>query len=241
MKSAPLIRAQKELRKLACPEKAVIFSGFFKTGPGQYGEGDVFLGVTVPKARSLSRALADSSTLDDVKILLESRVHEDRFLGLCLLVVRFENAGDPETRAALVEFYLANRSGVNNWDLVDTSAYKILGRHCLDTGDVSMIRKLARSDRHWDRRIAMVSTFSLIRAGDSALTFELARLFLTDKEDLMHKATGWMLREAGKCEPRELLQFIDEHGRAMPRTMLRYSIEKFTPATRAEILRKTRR
>lgn len=241
MKSARLTRAQKALRKLACPEKAAVFSNFFKTGPGQYGEGDVFLGVTVPQARRLSRALADSCSLDDVTILLGSRAHEDRFLGLCLLVKRFEDAGDAETRAKLVDFYLANRAGVNNWDLVDTSSYKIVGRHCLDTGDVSMIRKLARSKRHWDRRIAMVSTFSLIRAGDSALTFELARLFLTDKEDLMHKAAGWMLREAGKREPRELLRFIEEHGTAMPRTMLRYSIEKFSPATRAEILRKTRR
>lgn len=240
MMKQSLIPAQVELRKRATPGKARILSGFFKTGPGQYGEGDVFIGVTVPDARRVCRACAPNISRADITHLLGSPVHEDRFLGLCFLTAGFECARSPNERADWVAFYLDHRGAVNNWDLVDTSAYKVPGVHWLETGDLRTMDKLAASARHWDRRIAMVSTFAFIRAGKPAIAFDMAARFLTDREDLMHKASGWMLREAGKRDPDALLAFIAGHGRDMPRTMLRYSIERLDAATRKRILAETR-
>lgn len=241
MASHRLTPAQIQLRNHASPDKARELARFFKTGPGEYGEGDVFIGVTVPLARQVARHCFAHTDEHEIKILLDSAVHEDRFLALCLLVLRYERSNDAAARAQVAAYYHRHRRGINNWDLVDTSAYKILGAHSVETGDLTVLRKLAASRHHWDRRIAMVATYAWIRIGETSLTREFAEIFLSDNEDLMHKASGWMLREVGKRDPQALLDFIAIHGCQMPRTMLRYSIEKFAENVRKKILIQTRR
>ncbi len=230
-----MLEAQIDLRKKGSKAKAAVCRSFFKTGPGQYGEGDEFLGVTVPETRAIAEKHA-YLPLVDLKRLLDSPIHEDRLLALVILGDRFEKTKDE----ALVRFYLKNRARVNNWDLVDTSAYKILGRHCQTIGNADRMRGLLRSKHHWDRRIAIVATFAFIKAKNVSLTHEFAEALLGDEQDLMHKATGWMLREAGKVDERGLRRFLDKHGKRMPRTMLRYAIEKFPKSERLKILASTR-
>lgn len=237
--SMRLLKVQKEMRGLASEIKAKQALRFFKTGAGEYGEGDRFLGVRVPEVRSISRAWVNPQ-LSEVRHLLSSPFHEDRLLALVTLVRLFSQESTREARKALLSFYLDHRLGVNNWDLVDTSAPQLLGGFALQTGDLTHLKRLARSDRHWDRRMAMVGTLGLIRGGKLDLTFELAERFLGETEDLMHKAAGWMLREAGKKDSSRLVAFIADYGTRMPRTMLRASIEKFSPAMRKRILQETR-
>ena len=224
---------KRRLAALACPATARHLSRFFKTGPGDYGEGDIFLGIKVPQLRRLIKAYqtADLAVIED---LLHSPVHEHRHLALLLLIQRYANAGKRE-RGKIVAFYLANTAYINNWDLVDCSAHAILGDHLLDR-ERSVLYDLVRSPRLWDRRIAMVATWRFIRTGDVEETFRLAALLLEDSEDLIHKSAGWMLREAGKRDEAALLAFIDDHHGQMPRTMLRYAIERF-PADRRRLLR----
>jgi len=222
---------QRKLRDAVQPGLSASHSSFFKTGPGQYGEGDKFLGVRVPDIRAVAK-LDDGRS--DVSYLLESPWHEERMLALLILVWRFER-GDLSIQKRIYESYLSNTRWINNWDLVDISAYKIVGAWLLDRPR-PVLNSLARSSSIWERRIAMVSTYAFIRKGEVRETFTLAKLLLQDPEDLIHKACGWMLREAGKKDAAALEAFLGRNVRRMPRTMLRYAIEKFPEARRRNYL-----
>lgn len=230
-------RIQAELRSLANADLAAGAVRFFKTGPGQYGEGDVFLGVRAADLHRLSRA-SKSLPLAEASRLLQSPIHEERSLALLILVRAAARASD-DFRRKVYELYLANTAFVNNWDLVDCSAPPLVGAYLEDKSRRPLYR-LARSKSLWERRIAIVATQHFIRHGDFADTLKIAALLLGDREDLIHKATGWMLREVGKRDTEPLEEFLHEHGRAMPRTMLRYAIERFPPEKRQAYLRGTR-
>ena len=225
---------RRHLQNSADPEKARLLRGFFKTGPGQYGEGDEFLGVVVPTLRKLA-AQCGELRLADVQALLRSRVHEERLLALLILVRRFAQS-EQAAQLAIFRLYLTHRRFVNNWDLVDSSAPHIVGSFLLHR-ERSLLDWLADSPRLWDRRIAVVSTHCFIRHQDYTSTLRLAAGLLDDPEDLMHKALGWMLREVGKRDQAVLEGFLREHHGAMPRTMLRYAIERFPEPTRLAYLR----
>jgi 3-methyladenine DNA glycosylase AlkD len=229
--SLPALR--RALRGAASARDANFLQGYFRTGAGQYGAGDHFLGVRVPALRRLARA-GRSLPNDAAVRLLRSRWHEERLLGLLLLVDRYECAAAPGRRR-ICALYLRNLRYVNNWDLVDGSAPAILGRQLLG-GPVTLLLRLARSPRLWDRRVALLATLPRIRAGDCAATLRLARLLLGDAEDLIHKAAGWMLREVGRQDPAAHRRFLQRHNAAMPRTMLRYAIEHLPARERARQL-----
>lgn len=216
--------AKRELRKCADKKKAVLLRGFFKTGPGEYGQGDVFLGVTVPCARKVAKEFQGLS-LAGVAGLLKSPVHEERLLALLILIRQFLKAGEDKQRR-IYEFYLRHTRFINNWDLVDLSSGHIVGMYLLDKEKQPLYR-LAKSASLWERRIAMVATMAFIKHKKLDDTFAIAEMLLSDSHDLIHKATGWMLREAGKRDARRLESFLRRHLRVMPRTMLRYAIEKF--------------
>lgn len=222
------------MRALGSARDARILQGFFKTGPGEYGEGDVFLGVRVPAIRGLVKDLADLPPGEALR-LLASPFHEARLLGL-LCWVRLYRAGPEPLRAEVYAAYLANTGRINNWDLVDLSAPEIVGAHLLNRSRRPLYR-LARSRKLWERRIAIVATHRFIRAGSFDDTLRIAELLLRDDHDLIHKASGWMLREAGKRNESVLRGFLDRHHRVMPRTMLRYSIERLPPADRRRYMR----
>jgi 3-methyladenine DNA glycosylase AlkD len=234
-----MLKVQLELRNYATLDKAKKVSCFFKTGPGQYGEGDLFLGVKVPEVRKIALKYQNTK-LAEIKNLLKSSYHEDRLLGLLILERKYLHAANFTEKTKLIQFYLAHKESINNWDLVDLSAYKILGAYCFYFDKSKILVQLSRSPRHWDRRIAMVSTYYFIKKMDFHLTLKFAQINLSETEDLMHKATGWMLREVGKKDINVLKLFIKDFGHQMPRTMLRYSIEKFSEKERKEILLKTR-
>jgi 3-methyladenine DNA glycosylase AlkD len=234
MSSAPrLLRAsavRAALARVADPERARGLAGFFKTGPNEYGEGDLFIGITVPGQRAVAKAFRDLPLLE-IGRLLHSRIHEERSTALMILAEQYRRGTDRE-KTARVRFYLANLRWVNNWDLVDGSAHQILG-HSLLTRDRKRLLVLARSKVLWERRIAMIATFAFILTGDATPTLEIARVLLSDEHDLMHKAVGWMLREVGKrVSEDQLREFLKRHVRAMPRTALRYAIERFSPRER---------
>jgi 3-methyladenine DNA glycosylase AlkD len=226
---------RRELRSLADPARAAVSRRFFKTGPGEYGEGDQFLGVTVPQTRSLLPR-SDSLTEAGVLTLLHSPWHEERLLALLILVRRFQKAPSEVTREHLVRLYLANTRWINNWDLVDTSAPQILGTWLLQR-QRPVLRRLARSRSLWEQRMAIIATQALIRDEQFDDTLDLCRHFLTHSHDLLHKACGWMLREVGNRDAAVLRRFLDQHAARMPRTMLRYAIEKLTEAERRRYLR----
>lgn len=227
--------AHAALMALANPEKAAFLAGFFKTGKGQYAEGDRFLGITVPAVRQIASDHRDLSIEEGSKFL-DSVYNEERFLGL-LVLIRHYGKGDASKREDVYENYIGKRHRINNWNLVDCSAPQIPGEHWL-RGDHTTLWKLAKSASLWDRRIAVLATLTFIRAGEYAATFELTKQLLGDTQDLMHKACGWMLREIGKRDQAALEGFLDCHGQRMPRTMLRYAIERFSPGTRAEYLKR---
>ena len=234
MKSLHAQSVESELRQRGTRARAVTCARFFKTGPGQYGAGDVFVGVTVPEARRVARVYRDLS-LGEVEKLLKSEVHECRFVGLVIVSEQYKRA-ESARRGALVKFYLKHAKRVNNWDLVDTSAPRILGDYLLDH-DRAILYKLAQSKNLWERRIAVVATLAFIMKGESADTLRVAELLLDDPHDLIHKATGWMLREVGKrASQAALIAFLREHKARMPRTMLRYAIEHFPPEIRRSYL-----
>jgi 3-methyladenine DNA glycosylase AlkD len=212
---------RKELQRLADPEKAAILQRFFKTGPGQYGEGDTFIGVMVPQSRQVAKRFNDLA-LEEIRDLLYSDVHEERLVALLILVQKYAKLQDKEK---IVKFYLDNIKQINNWDLVDLSAPCILGAHLMDK-DRSLLYRLAKSNNVWERRVAIVATHHFIRNNDFADTLKIAAMLLHDRHDLIHKAAGWMLREVGKRDVAALEQFLDSHCTAMPRTMLRYAIER---------------
>lgn len=233
--ASPAASIMAEMAAMGDPQRAIGQRRFFKTGPGEYGEGDIFYGIPVPSLRRLARDHA-GTRLEVIKDLLHSPVHEQRQLALFLVIQRFTTA-NPREQAAIVDFYLANTAWINNWDLVDCSAHSILGAYLLDRERTPLYR-LAAAPGLWERRIAIVATWHFIRAGQLQDTFRLARRLLTDKEDLIHKAVGWMLREAGKRDQAALTRFLDAHGSTMPRTTLRYAIERFPAALRRSYLRK---
>lgn len=229
-----MLAIMRELGSLADPRKAGVLSGFFKTGKGEYGEGDVFLGIAVPDTRKVAKRHPDL-TPAQVRELLRSKVHEHRLAGLLVLVGQFERAGEAGRRR-IYRFYLANAKRVNNWDLVDLSADKIVGAYLMER-DKSILFTLARSENVWERRIAILSTFHFIKNGRFSETLRIAEMLLDDEHDLIQKAVGWMLREVGKRGGlAEEKRFLEKHCRRMPRTMLRYAIERFSKEERERFL-----
>ncbi len=222
---------RKDVQALANPKKAKLVQGYFKTGPGQYGEGDIFLGLTVPQSRSIAVKYKDLAYLE-ISALLKSKNHEERFIALVILIHNYKY-GNEKDRKKTYNFYLKHLRYINNWDLVDLSAHSILGAWLMDK-DRKMLLKLATSKNLWSRRIAVVATYHFIKyQKSSAWTFKIAEMLLNDKHDLIHKAIGWMLREIGKNISHEEEEiFLKKHYKQMPRTMLRYAIEHFDPALR---------
>jgi len=222
---------RKDVQALANPKKAKLVQGYFKTGPGQYGEGDIFLGLTVPQSRSIAVKYKDLAYLE-ISALLKSKNHEERFIALVILIHNYKY-GNEKDRKKIYNFYLKHLRYINNWDLVDLSAHSILGAWLMDK-DRKMLLKLATSQNLWSRRIAVVATYHFIKyQKSSAWTFKIAEMLLNDKHDLIHKAIGWMLREIGKNISHEEEEiFLKKHYKQMPRTMLRYAIEHFDPALR---------
>ncbi len=223
---------KRDLKKVADEEKAKILQGFFKTGPGQYGEGDVFLGVSVPNIRKVAKGAVERLSLNDVKKLLSSKVHEKRLVALLILIEKYKKDKD-----VVYDFYLENAKGVNNWDLVDLSAPNIVGDYLLERKDRKILYRLAKSDNLWEKRIAIVSTFAFIRDGQFSDTLKISKILLKDKHDLIHKAVGWMLREVGKRDEKLLKKFLRDNYSGIPRTTLRYAIERFEEGERLGFLR----
>ena len=230
--------ARKALRQLENHYQAENLGWFFKTGPGEYGEGDKFLGLRVPQTRTISKQFIDLSQ-DQISILLDSEYHEDRQLGLFVLVLQFKRAKDLDEKQRIFTFYIeeARRGRVNNWDLVDGTA-PYLGAYLVETSNLQPIWELAKENDLWLKRISVLLTFAFLRAKDEAPTFEIAEYHLHHHHDLMHKAVGWMLREMGKINSKALTGFLDKHATKMPRTMLRYSIEKLREDERQKWLKK---
>lgn len=226
---------KKELRGLANPIKAGILQSFFKTGPGEYAEGDIFLGIMVPQSRLLVRKYRDLD-LEQIDKLFHSKFHEERLTALLILVSQFER-GDEKIRKLIYEYYLQHTELINNWDLVDLTAPKIVGSYLLNKPR-AILYKLMKSKNIWERRIAVLATFMFIRQGQFEDTLILAEQLLGDKHDLMHKAVGWMLREMGKRDEVVLEMFLIKFKDKMPRTMLRYAIEKFSEKKRKMYLTK---
>lgn len=217
-----------EMLKLKNEKQAKHLMQFFKTGKGQYGEGDKFLGIRVPQTRNIAKKYCNDIAFGELQEMLDNPYHEIRLCALLMMVTIYEKNNDEN----IVNLYIKNVKNVNNWDLVDLTAHKIIGKHYIKTHDKTAIYNLANSGHLWSERIAVVSQWSIIKNGEFELLLELCEKFLTHKHDLMHKATGWMLREAGKKDEEILLSFLDKHAKVMPRTMLRYSIEKLTSEQR---------
>ncbi|MDR0333579.1 MAG: DNA alkylation repair protein [Dysgonamonadaceae bacterium] len=219
-----------QLRFLGNPERAEHSKYFFKTGKGQYAEGDKFFGCTVPETRIIAKENKNAS-LAELEKLLEDEMHECRLCALVILTEQFKKANE-EKRGEIIDFYLAHTHRINNWDLVDTSCYKILGEWLKDKNR-DILYSLADSDLLWNQRIAVVSTIAFIKQDDFKEILHFSEKFLTHKHDLMHKACGWMLREVGQRDELTLTDFLDKHAHKMPRTMLRYSLEKLSAMQRA--------
>lgn len=234
----PLKQLRTELKKAADPKRAEISKRFFKTGKGEYGEGDVFIGLTAAQIRELAKKY-QSLEQKDVAVLLNSKIHEERSTGLIILVNQYKKANTQE-KENLVTFYLGKTKHINNWDLVDVSAPYILGAFISENKSrASILYDLAKSKDLWEKRIAIVSTWMLIRNGMYEDTLKLSKIFLNEEHDLMHKAVGWMLREVGKKDLATLEKFLMQNYKRMPRTMLRYAIEKFPERKRQLYLKGT--
>lgn len=225
-----------ELKRAANREKAIILSGFFKTGKGEYGEGDKFLGVTVPLQRVIANKYAKQADKDTITSLLDSEIHEHRLTGLLILCKKFNESRKIKKEKHWIDLYIKKVKRVNNWDLVDTSAPIILGQW-LEDKDRSILYKWAKDKSIWKNRIAIISTLHFIRKNDISDIIALSKLMLSHPHDLMHKATGWMLREAWKRNPKEVEMFIRQNAGCMPRTMLRYAIEKMDAKKRAGFMK----
>lgn len=219
-----LKKIKEELQEIRDPEKAKILLKFFKTGKGQYGEGDIFLGIKVPEQRKIAKKYS-GIPLDDIGQLLKCNIHEYRLTSLLILVLKYKKE-DFNGKKEIVDFYLSHMEDINNWDLVDSSAHYILGDFLLDK-DKSILFRLAKSNNLWERRTAMLSTFAFIKNNKFEDALNIAEILLFDEHDLIHKAVGWMLREIGKRDIRTEEEFLEKHHRKMPKTMLRYAIEKF--------------
>jgi len=229
------MKAREEIRALANKEIAQHSLRFFKTDKGEYGHGDLFLGVRAPKIRSIAKRHIDIS-ITDMETLIRSKYHEERFLGLIILVNKYAKTKDKKNQNQLYKIYVSSFKYINNWDLVDVTCPHVTGKHLIDK-DRTILYKWAKSEDLWTKRIAMVSTFSFIRKNDLEDTFKIAEILLQDKHDLIHKAVGWMLREAGKRDIKKEEIFLKKHYKTMPRTMLRYAIERFPEAKRQKYLK----
>lgn len=229
---------QKELKALATETRAFNSAWYFKTGKGEYGEGDIFLGVTVPNTRKIAKQFKDLSR-SELDVLLNSKYHEERLCGLLILVANYNKATSNDERKAIFDYWLklVKNNKVNNWDLIDSSAPylgEILSRH-LGYG-APFLRALAASTNLWERRAAIILTFPLIRINKCGPTIAIAKVLMNDEHDLIHKAVGWMLREVGNRDEETLTEFLNQYRLKMPRTMLRYAIEKYGPQQRAKFL-----
>jgi len=234
-----LMKITKELKSLASKPQAAVLQRFFKTGKGQYGEGDVFLGIKVPVTRKIALKYL-SLDFKDISSLLKSKIHEFRLAALFILVAQYQKTEDRKIKTKIVNFYLRNTKYINNWDLVDLSVAKILGDYLiLEEKKISILHTLAKSKNLWERRMAMIATYAFIQKGRAEETITLAKKLLRDEHDLMHKAVGWMLREVGKrVDRKKLKSFLDEHVKNMPRTALRYAIEHLSAVEREYYLKK---
>lgn len=225
----------KDLKAVSDPEKIPDYQRFFKTGKGDYGEGDIFIGVTVPKSRKLAKKY-EWLALSEISTVLKSKIHEVRLVALIILVNKYQKASNEE-KDKIVKLYLQNTKYINNWDLVDISAHKIVGAHIWENPhQQKLLNKLAKSDSLWERRISVISTFYFIAQKRYGKSLQIAEILLHDKHDLIHKAVGWMLREIGKRDQKTEEAFLKKHYKTMPRTMLRYAIERFPEALRQSYL-----
>jgi len=223
-----LSQLKQDLNKLEHKEKAKILQRFFKTNKGEYGEGDIFLGIKVPEQRKIANKY--DLNLKQIQELLSSKIHEYRLTALFTLIQKYKKANQTE-KQEIFNFYLKNTNNINNWDLVDLSAPKILGDYLLNK-ERTTIYQLAKSNNLWENRISILSTYQFIKNNQFEDTLNISKILLTNKHDLIHKAVGWMLREIGKKDLQILERFLKQHHKQMPRTMLRYSIEKFSKAKR---------
>ena len=229
-----LKKIREDMREAACVEKVSLLQRFFKTGPGEYGEGDVFIGLSMPQARRIAKTYA-TLPVDGIRTLLHSSVHEERLIALLLLIQRFE-AGNEGEKKRVYDFYTSHIHRVNNWDLVDISAHKIVGAYLSADRAVGTLRKYAHSKNMWERRIAIVATLHYIRVNNFKPTIAIAGILRNDEHDLIHKAVGWLLREVGKRSLETEEAFLKKHYKKMPRTMLRYAIERFPERKRKAYL-----
>jgi len=227
---------QERLKKLANKEHAAVSQRFFKTGPGEYGEGDIFIGIRVPVLRKLIKEYKDLP-VSEIKILLRSPIHEERLLAILLFVRNFEK-GDGDIKKNIYDLYLKSTEFINNWDLVDTSAQHIVGQYLMDKSKRPLYR-LTKSKNLWERRIAIMATFHFVKRCEFSETLKISNILLADRHDLIHKACGWMLREIGKRDLETEEIFLKKHYKKMPRTMLRYAIEKFPEKKRQRYLKGT--
>jgi 3-methyladenine DNA glycosylase AlkD len=230
-----LSNLKKDLKKLSNPKKREIYQRFFKTSKGEYGEGDLFLGISVPQLRAISKKYQEIC-LADLQKLLSNKIHEYRTIALFILILKYKKT-DLKEREKIVKVYLKNTKNINNWDLVDCSAHHILGNFLLNK-DKSILYKLAKSKNLWERRIAIISCFEFIRNNQFKDVLKLSQILLLDDHDLIHKAVGWMLREVGKRDQSIEEEFLEKNYKKMPRTMLRYAIERFDEDKRQFYLKK---
>ena len=229
-----LTEIRKAISKQKNPAQAIILQRFFKTGKGEYGEGDIFYGIKVPEQRTIAKQFKDL-IFDDLKELIKSKVHEERLIATFILVDQYKR-GDEKKKKSVYDFYLKNRKGINNWDLVDLSAPKIVGAYLIDK-QKDLLYKFANSKDLWEKRISIISTQAFIREHFFEDTLNISKTLLGDKHDLIHKAVGWMLREIGNRDLETEEEFLKKHYKTMPRTMLRYAIEKFPEQKRLAYLK----
>lgn len=230
-----LLELRRELRKIADPKRAKLFQRYFKTGKGEYGEGDIFLGLTVPVCREVVGEYKDLG-LKEIEKLLHSKFHEERLIALLILVAQFSK-GSEHVRKKIFDFYLKNTKYTNNWDLVDLSSHEIVGQYLLNK-NCFILERLVKSKNIWERRIAVLATFNFIKNNKCDESLRIAEMLLQDEHDLIHKAVGWMLREIGKKDRKREVEFLNKYSKKMPRTMLRYAIEKFPEKLRLSFLKK---
>lgn len=228
------LQVKKEINKKGSKERGLHSQRFFKTGKGEYGEGDIFMGLTMPEQRTIAKKYEELHHVE-VQKLLNSKIHEHRMVGLIILTLQYLEASESEKKKIYI-LYINNTKNINNWDLVDVTTPRIVGAY-LFKHNRSVIYKLAKSTNLWERRISILATFYFIRQRQLEDTYKLAEILLEDEHDLMHKAVGWMLREAGKIDHKRLEIFLSKHASKMPRTMLRYSIEKFSESKRQKYLK----
>lgn len=229
-------KVKKELELYINSEKAEYYPGFFKAFKGGYGEGDKFIGVTVPNQRKVAKKFYKEISLKEIESLLQEEIHEYRQTSLFMLTYKYENSKGFENKMEIVDLYLRNTNYINNWDLVDSTAYKILGDFLLGR-DKDILYELSNSSNLWEQRISIISTLAFIKAGEYKETIKISEKLLNHNHDLIHKAVGWMLREVGKIDYEVEYNFLKKHYKEMPRTMLRYSIEKFDEKVRQNFLK----